>query len=60
MSPFDVPFHVFAFNDARVGSAAASGVESMGQPAQEGVPAAVVDVRVVRGESRPGGRRIVG
>jgi hypothetical protein len=60
MGTFDVPFHVFAFDDARIGPAASGGVESTGQPTQEGLPAAVADLRVVRGESRPGGRWIVG
>lgn len=58
VSPFDVPFHVLAFDDARVGSVTACGVESTGESGEEGEPAATGDVRVVRGESRPDGRPI--
>lgn len=60
MGAFDVPFHVFAFDDAWVGTATTSRIESPGQAAQAGLPASVADLRVVRGESRPGGRLIVG
>ena len=57
---FDVPLDVLAFDDSGVGAGTSGGVESAEQPAQEGQPAAVAGVRVVRGESRPGGRWFAG
>lgn len=56
MGTFDVPFHVLAFDDARVGSTTTDGVQAAGQAPQDGVAAAVAHLRVARGESRPGGR----
>jgi hypothetical protein len=56
---FDVPFDVFAFDDAGVGACASGGVESSNEPVEEREPAAVAPLRVVRGESRPGGRGFV-
>ena len=55
---FDVPFGVFAFDDAGVASGSSGGVQACGEPACEGEPAAVGCVRVVRGKSRLGGRWI--
>jgi hypothetical protein len=60
VAAFDVPFDVLAFDDAGVGAWSSGGVEPLDESAQEGLPAAVADVRVVRGESRPGGRWIGG
>lgn len=53
---FDVPLGVLAFDEAGVRAAASAGVESAQQSTQEGHPAAVAGVGVVRGKSRPGGR----
>ena len=50
---FDVPFGHFAFDDVRVGSLSAGGVES---PAEFSYGVGPAAVRVVRGKSRPRGR----
>jgi len=53
---FDVPFHVLAFDDSGVGARTPGRVEPAEEAAEERQPGAVVGVRVLRGESRPGGR----
>ena len=53
---FDVPLDVLALDDPGVGACTSWRVEPGDEAVQEGQPGAVAGVRVVRGESRPGGR----
>ena len=53
MGAFDVPFDVFAFDDAGVGSVPSGWVEAVGEPVDCLEPE---PVRRLRGENRPAGR----
>jgi len=57
---FDVPFGHFAFDDAWCRPCPPAGVEAPQHPCEKGVPAVIVVFLLVRGETRPGGRRSVG
>lgn len=53
---FDLPSGHFAFDDAGRRVQAPGWVEAAEQQVQEPLPQALVGVRVVMGEKRPGGR----
>lgn len=57
---FDVPLRVLTFDDAGIGSLLSGRVDTGDEFADNGAPATVGAIGIVRGKNRPGGRWTVG